>query len=449
MSTPLEPSMRDNFFRAPGLGIEPVTHADGLLSICQVWEDRLDLTVVPDLPSLTRHAVLPGARSQVQVIVDGSAAMDRHWSKDQILESSRIAAAVYQIASHIDPDREELVVGFLSSDHFEEVSLHRGVLEIEAALNRVREQAGLRQRGAFLRPLREQSLRIYGTRRKRILLFSDTDVPDWEDVEDCLVDSCERIRLQAAASVRHEPALFAADQTLNTELLDRYFHRLAVTVPKLCVAVGSDFPLEIEPLDGVVSQRDDGYWVSWSKSGALDWQIKLRLNGLAPSQVKVSADLLRSGELREITFAAPATRARLEPIGQETHGVLGESDAALWQLLCTPGKACPECGRQNVHVYHDYPTPRLERQLVFSLLENAERWLLLAAADSKWTMFRTGCRAAGVSLVLVDGVLYRSATERRLERVPPDCQEEGLYCLEHEGRTMYVAAPEWQETWHR
>src|ERR1700730_4573574 len=79
-----------------------MSHVNGLFSACQIWNDRLDLAVAPDSQSLARRAGSPAVRSLVQVIVDGSAAMDPHWVKDPDLKASRVAAAVYQIASHLD-----------------------------------------------------------------------------------------------------------------------------------------------------------------------------------------------------------------------------------------------------------------------------------------------------------------------------------------------------------
>lgn len=413
-----------------------MSHANGLLSTCQIWNDRLDLAVAPDALSLTRRAGSPAVRSLVQVIVDGSAAMDTHWARDPGLDSSRIAAAVFQIALRLDPQREDLVVGFLSCGHFEAVNSHDKTPAIEATLNRVRERERLRQRGSFVRPVREASRQTYAAQPKRIVLLSESDVPDWEDVEDFQVESCERFRLKATG-LSEEPAVFTEDGRSNKDLLDRFRHPV-VTIPEFRVSVGPELPLEVEPSDGVISRRDDGYCIKWPDDPtALHWQIRLRLSGPAPAQVKISGVLARDGERCEISFPALATQTRLEPMGQVTRGLLGETEAACWQILCDPETACSECGRRNVHFFHDDYLRIMRPQPVFPLPVHEEGWLLLRSGDPEWVAFQTGCSFEGLSIAYVDKQLHWSEGGLHLQHVPRD-GEDRLYRLEHGGRTLYI-----------
>jgi hypothetical protein len=436
----LSPEVPGDIFEPRRLWAEPVAHAGGLFSACQVWNDRLDLSVAPDRLSLARRTPFPATRSQMQVILDGSATMDPHWVKDPRLGSSRVAAAVFQIASRIDPARENLVVGFLGCGDFEEVGHGSEALQIESLLNRVRKEKKLRARGPFVRPLREASLEHYAGWRKRIFLLSDNDVPDWLDVEDGQVESCERFRLAAASEDREEPALFAADGTLNVELLDHRFRRLAVTIPSLCMSVGPELPLELEP-EGDLSRCDDSYVLRWSDPQALNWHIRLRLGGAAPHQVKVSGIIVRGGREHEFTFPALATRRSLDPIDQVTQGVLRDDESALWRAICDPETACPECGRPNVHLHHEQAI-RLSRRPVFQLPEDKGRWLLLGSGRPEWTIFKTGCRFDGISIAVVNGSLCWSEARLPLQPVPPDRQENNLYRLEpqHGDTTLYIAA---------
>jgi hypothetical protein len=413
-----------------------MSHANGLFSTCQIWNDRLDLAVAPDALSLTRRPGSPAVRSLVQVIVDGSAAMDPHWARDPGLNSSRVAAAVFQIASRLNPEREDLIVGFLSCGHFEAVNSYDKTPAIEATLNRVRERERLRQRGSFVRPMREASRQTYAAQPKRIVLLSESDVPDWEDVEDFQVESCERFRLKAAG-LAEEPAVFTADGRSNKDLLDRFRHPV-VTIPELRVSVGPELPLEIEPSDGAVSRCDDGYCIQWPNDPtALHWQIRLRLSGPAPHQVRVSCALKQDGEKRALSFPTLATSMRLEPIGQVTHGVLGKTEAACWQILCDPGTACSECGKRNVHFFHDDYRRLLKPQPVFPLPVHEGGWLLLRSSDPEWTAFQTGCRFDGLSIAVVNGSLQWSAGGLHLEPVLRGC-EDRLYRLEHGDQTLYI-----------
>jgi hypothetical protein len=429
-----------NIFDTSHLWTEPVAHSGGVFSTCQVWNDRLDLSVAPDRLSLARRTPLPSTRTQVQVILDGSAAMDPHWVKDPSLGTSRAAAAVFQIASRIDPAYENLVVGFLGCGYFEEVCHGSEAVQIESLLNHVRQEQKLRRRGPFVRPLREASLEQYAGWRKRIFLLSDNDVPDWSDVEDCQVESSERFRLAAASEDCEDLALFATDGTLNVRLLDHRFRRLAVTIPRLCVSVGPELPLEVEPA-GALFRCDDSYVLQWTGPEALNWHIRLRLSGAAPHQVKVSGTIVRLGRAHEFTFPTLATRRSLGSINQVTQGVLGDADSALWRTICDPETACPECGRPNVHLHHEHPI-RLSRRLVFQLPQSTGKWLLLSSGGPEWMIFKTGCRFDGISIAVVDGSLCWSDARLHLQPILADGQEDDLYRLEprHGGRALYIAA---------
>lgn len=434
----LAPGVPADIYERPRLWTEPVTHPDQIYSTCSAWNDRLDLSVAPDPVSLQRPDARCAARTLVQVIVDGSAAMDAHWGRDSSLGTSRMAAAVFQMASRIDPAREDLVVGFLSCESFEPVRPGSAAPHIEALLERVRQKRSLRHRGAFVRPLREASLATYGARRKRIYLLTESDVPDWDDVEDCLVESSERLRLLAGHDTGAANALFAADGTLNAEALDLRFHRLATAIPEICVSVGPELPVEIDPPEGAVMRCDGGYAISWSDPAALNWRIRLRLSGMAPHQVKVSGSLLRRGERHEFSFPALATRTCLEPIGQVVEGVLQKGESDLWRTICTPQQACPQCGRKDVHLLHEDPL-RLLRQPLFTLPASTSRWLLMRANDSGWTLFKTGCRMNGLSIAFVDGCLHYSEARQHLMPMPTDAGENGLYRLERNGdNAIYI-----------
>lgn len=430
-----------NIYDAPRNWSQPVPHAEGVYSIVEAWESRVDVHVAPHSLILKQGNSSHDGRTLIEVFIDGSAAMDPHWAIDGELGTSRLAAAIFQISSRLDHRLEELVVAFLACDRQEAVRDGTSAKDIHAMLLRVRNQEQLRERGAVLRPAWDKSLDLHGARRKRAYLVSDSVVPDWIDVKDPLAESAERLVVFSDGTRSSDVStLFTPDGHLNHAVLDGRFNRAMVAMPELCVTIGAQVPVEVEP-PGDLSVTDDGVRVRWSEPSALAWHVRLRLAGLAPRNVTVSGTVIRHGETRPFSFAAMATRTPLDPIGQIVEGVLSDAELERWRTICDETKACPDasCGKLHVHLAHE-PELRLDRRLIFDVPDFRGQWFLLRAGGAKWMVFRHGCRFDGLTIAVVDRTLHYSESTDQLRPVPSDAWEEGLYRINHDSDTLFITA---------
>jgi hypothetical protein len=435
---------------------EPVQHELGIYSLTDAWNDRLDVALGPDAFSLTREDAPPRkGKKLIQVVLDGSAAMDGHWAAQGQGGVSRIAIALYEIARRIDPAREDLVFGFLSYPHFEPYDHQRytsaGVLE--PLLQDRRKRFGLRDRGAFMRPVRGLSIEMYSDRQKRIYVLSESNIPDLQDVGDRLLESFELLRLiqenggggarDSASGRQGGPSarplsVFSAELTTNQDLLSRHFHKQAATLPEVEVDVGTDLPVAWEPAEATVSRRGTRYVIKCRDAEAIRWALRVRLANQFPDAVAVSGAIKLDKQSVNYSFTDSPNVTSLPQLESWREGELTAAEFELWRIIAAPEGVCPECRGRGVHLFHD-SGHNIIPQLIFPSFAGSERgWLLLYAVQPWWLFFKTGCKVAGLSIALVDGEPHYSAAQGHLERVPDAPEGGGLYRLQQECDTFYL-----------
>ena len=438
---------------------EPIPHEQNMYSLTNAWNDRLDIAFGPDAFSLTSEdTIVTRSKKLIQVILDGSAAMDGHWTVEAENGVSRMAIALYEIARRIDPNREDLVFGFLSYAHFEpyDHQQYTSARILEPILQERRRRFDLRKRGSFLRPVREQSLEVYAGRQRRLYILSESNIPDMLDVKDALVESFELLRLVSrereasdngerdrtgrSGSALH--AIFSEESTTNQELLSRHFHKRAATLPEVDIDVGTDLPITWEPPDAIVSRRNVRYVIKCQNEEALQWKIRIRFANHYPYQVIASGTIKHDAHSVNYSLTAFPTVTALSPLPSWREGELTDEESELWKIICSPTESCPNprCRyRQVVHILH--PSEHgITPELIFPSLTKLERgWLLLSHSQPRWMFFQTGCQIANLSIAIVDGQPQWSTAEGHLEPVPEVPASEGLYCLAHECGTFYLS----------
>lgn len=412
----------------------PVPHEQGIYSLTNAWNDRLDINFGPDAFSLASdNAGATQGEKLIQVILDGGAAMDGHWAIEPPHEVSRIAIALYQIARRIDPAKETLVIGFLGSQHFEpyKYDQYRDAKLLDPLLQERRKKLGLRRRGPFMRPVRQQSMALYADQRKRIYVLSESDIPDLHDVDDRRFESLELLRLTPKQGTA-EQAIFSEELKPDQELLSRHFYKKAATLPEVAIDLGADLPITWEPATATVSREDDRYVLRCRDDEAIQWKFRVRLANQYPHRIAVSGVINRDGQAVDYSFTAFPTVTALPPLPSWRAGQLTAAECELWKIISAPESACPECHSQTVHLLHE-SRHGLTDELIFpSLAELKQGWLLLCAAQPQWVFFKTGCQIAGLSIAEVDKKLRYSTAAGYLEPIPAAPEGGGLYCLQHE-----------------
>ena len=438
---------------------EPVPHEQNMYSLTNAWNDRLDIAFGPDAFSLTsQDTIVTKSKKLIQVILDGSAAMDGHWTVEAENGVSRMAIALYEIARRIDPNREDLVFGFLSHAHFEpyDHQQYTSARMLEPILQERRRRFDLRKRGPFLRPVREHSLDLYAGRQRRLYILSESNIPDMHDVSDALVESFELLRLvsrprdtsgngerdRTARSGSALHAIFSEESTTNQELLSRYFHKRATTLPEVEIDVGADLPIAWEPSEATVSWRNGRYVIKCQNEEALQWKVRIHLANHYPHQVLVSGTVKHDAHSTNYSFTAIPTVTALSPLPSWREDELTDQELDLWKLICSPTESCPNprCPyKQTVHILH--PSEHgITPELIFSSLKGLGRgWLLLGHAQPRWLFFQTGCQITNLSIAIVDGQPHYSAAEGYLDPVPDAPIGQGLYCLKHECGIFYMS----------
>ena len=435
---------------------EPVPNEHGIHSLASAWNDRLDLAFGTNPFSLiTDDASFSADKKLIQVILDGSGAMDGHWVADSRNEVSRIAIALYEIAHRIDPAREDLVFGFLSSRHFESYNHARytDAKALEPLLQTCRKRLGLKNRGPFMRPIRQQSIQLYAGCQKRIYLLTESDVPDLHDLNEERVESLELFRLTpkkaGAASNRAvlpseglhtaERAIFSEELTANQELLTRYFHKEATMLPTVEIDVGTDLPILWEPPSATVSRQRERYVLRHRDDRAIEWRVRLRLANIYPHRATVSGTLKRDAQFVDYSFTTLPTVTALPPLPPWREGQLAAEEVELWKIISSPVGVCPECNSSRIHLLHESERNIMPKPVFSSLAALTKGWLLLCAAQPRWVFFTTGCQIAGLSIAIVDERPHYSAAQGHLDAVPTAPQGGGLYCLERESDTYYLS----------
>lgn len=436
---------------------EPVSYPLGLHSLASAWNDRLDIAFGPNPFSLiSEDTPFAYGKKLIQVILDGSAAMDGHWVTEPPSEVSRMSIALYEIARRIDPEREDLVFGFLSSRHFEPYDHRRytSARVLEPLLQNWRQRLGLHNRGSFMRPVRQQSIALYSARQKRIYLLSEVVIPDLQDIDEERVESLELLCLtpQKAAANRPEArrgglpmarhAIFSEALSTDQELLSRYFHKQAMTLPEIEVDIGTDLPVLWEPAAATISRRDARYVLRHRYDEALEWRLRLRLANRYPHRVTVTGTLNRDGQLVEYSFQASPTVTVLPPLRAWQEGELTGEEFELWKIISSPDGVCPypQCqSPRSVHLFHDSSRIIMLKPIFSSLASLSDGWLLMIAAEPRWLFFTTGCQIAGLSIAIVDRQPHYSAAESHLEAFTAAPQERELYALQHGGHTFYLS----------
>jgi hypothetical protein len=442
---------------------EPVPHEQNMNSLTSAWNDRLDIAFGTDAFSLTSDGTTNmQGKKLIQVILDGSVAMDGYWAAVEAQnEVSRMAIALYEIARRIDPNREDLVFGFLGYSHFEQYDHQQYTTAklLEPILKDRRTRFGLRKRGPFLRPVRELSRDLYGGRQKRIYILSESNIPDMYDLKDARVESFELLRLVsrerefvngASLTGRNQilrqasglQAIFSEESITNQELLSRYFHKRAATLPEVEIDIGTDLPITWEPAEATVSRQNGRYVIKCQNDEALQWKLRIRLANHYPYQVSVSGTIKHDAHSLNYSFTAFPDVTELPPLPLWVEGELTDPEMKLWQNICASTGSCPhpKCRhKETVHIAH--PSEHgITPELIFpSLTKLGRGWLLLGHAQPRWLLFKTGCQIANLSIVIVDGRPHYSAAEGYLEPVPDAPIGEGLYCLKQVWGTFYLS----------
>ena len=435
----LLPEVPPNIYDGGYRWVEPVSHVQGVYSITNAWNDRVDIAIATDPLILLREENLSFDRKLIQVILDGSANMDGYWEADPHTGISRIAAALFHFAAGFNPANEDLVVGVLGYPHFEPVNHGALSTDLEARLQQIRASFALRDRGPFMRPARQESHKQFFNRRKRVFILSESGeskIPDLWDFEDSRVESFQVLELNSSNGAS-EKALFSDGGQVNQDLLNGFFQNQVAKMPEIRMDFGNDLPIEWEPIDATVSRVDDRYLISWSNDEAPKWSVRVRLANQYPHQVKVSGILNRSGQLLDYSFAVFPTITSLPLLTFLQEGDLTEEETRKWRAICSADQPCPECGGTDVHVLHKGRF-KVSKTIMFPSLEKLTRgWLALRENNSHWSFFLTGLQLGGISIALIDGRLQYSEAAGYLEPVPDAAGGGGLYRLETNNGVYY------------
>jgi hypothetical protein len=424
-------SVFDQISQGGGARLNPRVKQGGIYRISKAFQDLIEMRLALEPDGVLDRS--DGERPQkelIQVILDGSASMDYFWIANKGI--SRLTSVLFEIAKRVDPQREELMLGFLSHDRFYELQVERPAVEIEAMIQGIREENNLRKRGAFFRFSYEGSLKSHGAQLKRVYVISNSKIPDEHDLSDINVSSFVRFYLTPRDwSGAEDLILFPnteKDAHLDKEVLAGCFHRQAGKITELSICFDNELPLHWLPYTGNLTREDDRYRLTWKNLDELSIKIAIGMAGERPHELQVAAKIRRKSEV-DYTFNEYPTVCGIQADFETRQGNLSDAEFDLWKTICSPGRECPICGNPEMHLSHMKPRTVFSFESVFqgiSRLDLRDGFLLHQEGSRQWAFFRTGYGAGDVRLVLCDGRLHYSTAKGKLDALR---EENGFYSL--------------------
>ncbi len=430
----IEPDVYERIALGQNDWITPRSREGGVYVVTKSWQSQIDMRLGLEPSALEEGSGTDFHRELVQVILDGSVAMDGHWATDSRSEICRLTTVLFEIARRLDPLRQELVCGFLSHSSFRKIRHGTTAKELEDLIQGIRDTHGLRFRGPFFRPVYEASLREFSHYQKRVFILSDSFLPDCSDNPDLKLSSLVVLSL-SQNTYQSRPSLFTATLALNLDLVRTYFSKDQGTIRSLSLDVGSELPLEWEPAHGRLVRDHDGFVLEWPKLDCLRIRLRIRMAHQAPSVIicRVSVDH-EEGPLT-VSFRESPRVGKLKPFGAGKQGCLVDSELRLWRSICSPHEAC-ECGETAVHLLHPGEFELAPKPVFPSLASLGPGWLLLREDQPEWHHFQNGCGIDELGMITIQGELYWSEARGHLEPLFHDGQ--GVYKAEtRSGQKLY------------
>ncbi len=413
----------------------PVEHENSIFTVCLASDHSLQLKIGCNECSVLDPADATEQRRLLLILLDASEVMEVWWKPDPETGVSRMASILAFITRGIDAEAEDVQLGFLSHTHMEAIRPGATSVELHSRLSRLRASFELESKGAFLRPARGAYERLYAGRRKRVFVLSDQHVADDGDLSDSEVEHHEQLRFTPPG----KRALIRADKSLNQELLQSCFEMRSDSIPSLSLELGLAMPVRWIPTSGLVRHSEGRFQIRWEDAEATSWHIRLQLAGLIPHQLRAEGTCIRHGAPQTFTTRVQPAIQTLEPMKPGTAGFLDDADFALWQTLESGERQCPQCGKTNLHLFHQ-PSHKLSSQLAFGGLRGLSGgWLALTSGRREWELFDTGYRCTGddTAVALVNEALHYIDQTGSVEPVPPALEGRGLYLLELGGTRHY------------
>jgi hypothetical protein len=415
----LEPGVDPDVFRIIAEGgrdwMTPQAKEGGIYITAKSW--KRDVTIRLGLePSAAEERPASTERELIELVLDGSARMDDLWRPADGRQISRVTDVVFEVASRIDPERQELVAICLSSGSFHQIEAGITADTLERLLSSMR--APVRARGPFFRPVYETSIKSFRTRTKRIFLLTDSLVPDWDDLPDYRVSSRVVLRFLPAirASEIEAPTLFSDGKSLDKKLLRRYFDSTSGAISRLEICLGAELPVAWEPPTGQLALHDRQFVLRWDAAHDLKCAIRLSMAHQAPSTIEYRGEVNHVDGPIAFRFAEPLAASRLDPLDGPEQGSLEPVEADRWAAMCPPGAPLAE---RTVQLLASVPNSLKPRPVFTSLQRLRGGWLALRAGSPEWRFFTTGFRAEQhrIAFAVLNGALHYSTSPGHLEHV--------------------------------
>lgn len=398
-----------DLYNQPGGGLAslyPLRSRDaGVFLESQTCDNQLKIDLGLDAPAPDPVGG-PVPHEIALVVVDGSDAMDAHWDPAAADQVCAVAQLLEEIAQRVDPRRQRLAIGLLSCDEILIVDEEETAAGRQQRLQALRDRLGLRHRGPFFRPALEGALALFEGRRLKILLVTDSRVPDWQDRTADNIASCASLRLspgQDGDQDQAETSLFDRSYQLNTSLLRRHFSRDRGAIQQVRIHLGQAVPVEWSPPAGELRQDRGGFELSWSALDHRQLALEITMAHRSPRALRCRGTLRREAE--EVPFEInqhPLWTDQLE-LSRPHQGKLTEQELETWRRLCDPDQACAVCGATQPHLFHDAGQGAAPVAVFSWLTRWSEGWLLLRAGCREWLHFQHGCQVNGVGIVALDG----------------------------------------------
>jgi hypothetical protein len=376
----------------------------------------------------------------LELILDGSDSMDEHWIPSPTTGICRMTAVLYEIRTRIDPEKQELVCGFLSHQEFDRISPQINAEELEQLLQRIRSANKLSHRGSFFRPVYESSLARYQDRLKRVFVISDSIPPDLYDLMDLNVSSMTRFGLLrndsfTAADNEPELVLYPDGKKLDKTELDRYFKQQSGSIGDIRLNCGDALPIEWEPEEGVLSSAEDDFELHFPKVNDFKFAVRVRFADQCPHEIRVNTTINKRRSADTFEFLEYPRLYTPAPLDLTLSGTLTDEEFELWQTFETPAWVCPQCGSGENHLLH-MPEARAEEIPIFPSLQRLSGgYLLLCRNLPDWRFFQNGSRHFETSFVVLDGRLHWSKHKGRVDEVN---YENYFYCVRDAPLTFYI-----------
>ncbi len=381
-------------------------------------------------------------RELVFLILDGSSQMDAAWHKNKDTGFCLMTNLVFKVSERLDFQRCDLVCGFLSSlSSSSLLPINEGMLpeQLEAKLQKIRDEGNLRYRGAFLRPVCETiEATPYFNRTKRLYIITDSEVYDYDDTDDVSFSAREWFTLNSKKRTRGRIALCSGDSKLSDKVLDDHF---AVSRDMFCRIVlnfGNLLPLAWEPEIGILERDSDGTRLNFEINDKLYFRAIIRLPGWSEmEQIKTTGQIVHQGETKDFEIQDFVVSGKCKTLKLAQSRYLSDKEFEQWQVFETPEWRCPMCNSLHARLL-EIPELSLKETPVFKTLQKLKGgYILLQKGLKEWQFFKTGYELEDEEIIIlgIKGIPNWTRPDGELREIPT---HDAHYRLDVKEKVLYV-----------